>query len=133
MASISAVSGSGGNGSTSAAPADSLGKQEFLQLLVMQLKNQDPLNPLDDREFIAQMAQLSTLDATTGLASQVKSLVETQQQIGAAQLVGRDVEYIDTDGKTVRGHVTGVRMDSSPPVLLVGDQKVPVGWVQTVL
>src|SRR2546426_11390147 len=103
MASITAVSGSGGNNSTAAAPADSLGKQEFLQLLVMQLRNQDPLNPLDDREFIAQMAQLSTLDATNSLASQVNSLVETQQQIGATQLVGREVEYVDADGKTMRG------------------------------
>jgi flagellar basal-body rod modification protein FlgD len=110
-----------------------LGRQEFLQLLVTQLQNQDPLNPIQDREFIAQMAQLSTLEATNNLAAQVQQMVAGQQQLGALQLVGRKVEYLQEDGSTAQGMVNAVRLDGPVPVLQVDKAEVPVGWVQTVL
>jgi flagellar basal-body rod modification protein FlgD len=130
----SAIDGISGAGSTAATtPTNNLGKQEFLQLLVTQLKNQDPLDPLNDREFISQMAQLSTLESTNGLAAQVTEMVAGQQRNQALQMVGHDVEYAGSSGDLVRGRVTGVSLDAGVPVLLVGDDKVPVEAIQTVL
>jgi flagellar basal-body rod modification protein FlgD len=113
--------------------ANGLGGQDFLQLLVMQLKNQDPLNPIDDREFISQMAQLSSLEATNTLSSQVGEMVTNARQMGALQLVGRDVEYTAGDGSTASGKVTGVRLGASSPMLRIGSAEVPLEQVQTVL
>jgi flagellar basal-body rod modification protein FlgD len=133
MAVTAVDTNSGAGSTTSTPPSSNLGKQEFLQLLVTQLKYQDPLDPMNDREFISQMAQLSTLEATNGLAAQVTEMVAGQQRDQALQMVGHDVEFADAGGKVVRGHVTGVRLDGASPVLLVGDAKVPVEAVQTVL
>ena len=120
------------DGAISGAISSSLRGQEFLQLLVTQLRNQDPLNPVNDREFLAQMAQLSTLEATTDLAAQVKRMAANQEQIGALQLVGRKVQYFD-GGAAAEGTVTGVRVDGTEPYLLVGDSEVPISAVQRVL
>jgi flagellar basal-body rod modification protein FlgD len=110
----------------------SLGKQEFLRILLMQLRNQDPLNPINDREFITQMAQLSALEATTNLSGQVERLVASQHEIQVVQLVGHEVEYVDPAGERVRGRVDGVRFDGGAPILVIGDRRVPAGWVDTV-
>lgn len=130
----SPINGSTGGGSLpTTTTGNELGKQEFLQLLVTQLKHQDPLDPMNDREFISQMAQLSTLETTNGLAARVTEMVDGQQRNQALQMVGHDVEYAGAGGALVRGRVTGVRLDGSAPVLLVGDHLVPVEAVQTVL
>jgi flagellar basal-body rod modification protein FlgD len=113
--------------------ANDLNRQDFLQLLVTQLQNQDPLSPTDDQQFIAQMAQLSALDATNNLAAQVGQMAQAQQQMGSLQLVGRDVEYIDDQGSNQKGKVTGVRLDGPTPSLLVGKSEVLLQQVQTVL
>jgi flagellar basal-body rod modification protein FlgD len=110
-----------------------LGRQEFLHLLVTQLRNQDPLNPIDDREFIAQMAQLTSLEAMLGVAGQVQEMVAAQQQTHALEMVGREIEFTDPDGVTARGRVEGVRINGSAPVLVVGEYDVPIAAVQTVL
>jgi flagellar basal-body rod modification protein FlgD len=121
------------NPGSATAPGDQLDRQDFLQLLVMQLKNQDPLNPIDDREFISQMAQLSSLEATNQLSSQMGQMAAGQQQLGALALVGRDVEYSDGSGGTVRGKVSGLRLGAAEPMLKIDDREVPLELVQTVL
>lgn len=114
-------------------PGAAVSGQDFLQLLVTQLQNQDPLNPVDNQQFIAQMAQLSTLDATNQLATQVGQMVATQQQMGVLQLVGHDIQYTDANGSAAQGKVTGVRLSGATPSLLIGSQEVSPGQVQTVL
>ena len=117
----------------SAANGNSLGKDAFLQLLLMQLRNQDPLNPMNDREFITQMAQLSSLEATQGLNSQVDMLILAQMQTQALQMVDHDIEYLDENGEKQTGKVSGVRLDGIPPKLVVGDKEIPITNVQKVL
>jgi flagellar basal-body rod modification protein FlgD len=114
-------------------PATNLGNTDFMQLLVTQLQNQDPMNPVDDQQFIAQMAQLSSLQATNQLASQVGQMVSAQQQMGVLQLVGQDVQYLDPNGNSVQGKVSGVRLTGPTPTLLIGNSEVSPGQVQTVL
>ncbi|MES4793372.1 MAG: hypothetical protein C4321_10710 [Chloroflexota bacterium] len=114
-------------------PSTEMGRQDFLQLLTLQLRNQDPLDPVDNREFIAQMAQLSALEATTKLSGQMQNMVLAQQQTQAVQMVGRDVKYLDSEGQSQQGKVSGVRLDSAPPLLVINDKEVPITWVQTVL
>lgn len=91
---------------TPAAEANqTLDQQDFLTLLVTQLKTQDPLNPLDNESFVAQLAQFSTVsgitETNTTLAS-LKALGETELRNAAPQWLGRRVEL--ADGRT--GNVT---------------------------
>ena len=119
--------------SGAAGQAAALGEQHFLQLLVTQLKNQDPTSPIDSQSFISQMAQLSSLEATNTLSTQVGQMVTGQQQMSALQLVGHNVQYSDNNGNTASGQVTGVRFGASSPMLQIGSTEVSMGQVQTVL
>ncbi|MCL1985411.1 MAG: flagellar hook assembly protein FlgD, partial [Betaproteobacteria bacterium] len=73
---------------------DTLGKADFLQLLVTQFKYQDPLNPMDDKEFVAQLAQFSSLEQLMNLNTSMDSLTSAtrdQQMMNAANYIGKDV------------------------------------------
>ncbi|NCC23729.1 MAG: flagellar hook assembly protein FlgD [Deltaproteobacteria bacterium] len=71
-----------------------LGKEAFLQLLVTQLRHQDPLNPMDDKEFTAQLAQFSSLEQLTQIAKGIDGLQENssrQEMLGAVSFIGKTV------------------------------------------
>jgi flagellar basal-body rod modification protein FlgD len=72
-----------------------LGKDQFLKILITQLKNQDPMQPLQDKEFIAQMAQFSSVEQLSNMASEMKLL---RQSIGMASgLIGKMVSWTSKD------------------------------------
>lgn len=71
-----------------------LGKDAFLQLLVAQLKHQDPLNPMDDKEFVAQLAQFTSLEQLMGINTGVTAMNDSfkqQQMMNAVSFIGKDV------------------------------------------
>ncbi len=71
-----------------------LGKESFLQLLVTQLSNQDPLNPMDDKEFVSELSQFSSLEQLTNLNEGMDSLIdatERQDMISAVNFMGKEV------------------------------------------
>ncbi len=94
-----------------------LGKQAFLQLLVTELSNQDPLNPMTDRDFIAQLAQLSALEQMTNL----NAGMEVLRLIQAIGFVGKSIDAIAPDGTRLSGVVTEVVFTESEPVLVVNN------------
>jgi flagellar basal-body rod modification protein FlgD len=92
----------------------SLGQADFLRLMTEQLKNQDPLKPLDNAQFLGQLAQFSTvqgIDKMQGAMPAVASVMESDQTLRAAALVGREAlveaSTLDVQGGTaVRGEIT---------------------------
>jgi flagellar basal-body rod modification protein FlgD len=112
--------------------ANGMDKDTFLQLLVAQLKYQDPMNPTDSSQFLAQSAQFTALEKMEAVAEQTKQAVAAQMAFGASSLVGRSVTYVDTNGKSVTGTVDAVQFKTEGPVLTVGDDEVALGAVQTV-
>ncbi len=93
----------------SAAVAKStLGQNDFLKLLSVQLANQDPLSPVDNADFMAQMAQFSSLEQATQLTTQMTAMRNDTQFQAANSLLGREVAYENLDGETVTGVVNGV-------------------------
>ncbi len=115
-----------GTTGTSSAPAGNavgtiLGKDDFLKLLVGQLKNQDPLNPTSDTDFIGQMAQFSQLEQTTNMASANAELINQQRGARAVALIGRTVTYPDpTTGAPTTAVVQRVEWTAGSPSLTVG-------------
>lgn len=84
-----------------------LGKDEFLKILIAQLNHQDPLNPMEDQDFIAQMAQFSSLEQMLSMNESIKSMLEHQTQSNFAQysqLIGKQVSWSgDNNAGIVQG------------------------------
>ncbi|MGE7110873.1 flagellar hook assembly protein FlgD [Lysinibacillus sp. NPDC047702] len=84
-----------------------LGKDAFLQLLITQLQHQDPTNPMDDREFISQMAQFSSLEQMQNMTKAMESLLASQQQtqlMNYSTFIGKEVKWHEmTEQKDEKG------------------------------
>lgn len=117
---------------TTQAPGTSEDKQMFLNLLVAQLRYQDPMNPADSGEFLAQSAQFTALEKMQDVADQTAGLLAAQVSFGATGLVGRYVTYLDENGDPHSGQVGSITYDVTGPTLVVGDEHVTLGQVQTV-
>lgn len=105
---------------------DTLDNEAFLKLLVTQLKNQDPLQPMDDKEFIAQIAQFSTLESMQNVYAGVN-------QLKALDLIGKSISALSTNGgETVAGIVQGVRVDKGSAYVIVNGIDLPVENILTV-
>ena len=101
----------------------------FLKLLVAQLKYQDPSNPADSTQFLAQTAQFTQVEKL----GQIADMMQAQQLIGASALVGRTVTYSDANGATQTGVVTTVKLNGdSEPMLVVGNTDVQLSKVTEV-
>jgi len=94
-------------------PVKSLGKDEFLKLLITELKHQDPTNPMNDREFISQMSQFSSLEQMLNLNNQMSKLISNLSFNSSFNLLGKGVEIDTVDGmgntRVVNGIVESVR------------------------
>jgi flagellar basal-body rod modification protein FlgD len=104
---------------------DELGKNDFLKLLTTQLRYQDPMNPMEDKEFIAQMAQFSSLEQMQNMNS---SMAMTQ----ASNLIGMQVKWSDNNAVEQKGIVTSVRMVDGEPKLLIGNTSIDLKNVTSV-
>ncbi|MDC3414133.1 flagellar hook assembly protein FlgD [Aquibacillus sp. 3ASR75-11] len=110
-------------GSTSS----SLGKDEFLKILMAQLQNQDPLKPMDDKEFISQMTTFSSLEQTMNMSSSIEQLVKSQTVSPVLQysnLIGKKVTY------PVLNDETGKVVDSKQGLVVAVSQKDGVALLE---
>src|SRR3954469_5175976 len=85
-----------------------LGKDDFLKLLVSQLQHQDPMQPANDTEFIGQMAQFSALEQQSNTAQSTSQIADQLGRTGALGLIGKTVTYADADGGLHSGAVQQV-------------------------
>ncbi|WP_240315670.1 flagellar hook assembly protein FlgD [Sporosarcina sp. PTS2304] len=93
---------------------DTMGKDAFMQILIAQMSNQDPTNPMKDNEFIAQMAQFSSLEQTMNLAKAFDRFADAQNQ---SQLI----QYNSFIGKDIRWHeLSDKKDDEGKPVINEG-------------
>lgn len=107
----------------SAAPAGSaapstLGLQDFMKILLTQLTYQDPLKPMDNQAFMAQMAQFTSLEQAQSLNGRVQQLIENQAALQSVGLIGRTVD-VATSGGTVTGTVLSLALNGEAPLLSI--------------
>ncbi|MCM3356928.1 flagellar hook assembly protein FlgD [Psychrobacillus sp. FSL K6-4046] len=124
-----------------------LGKDEFLKILMTQLQNQDPTNPMKDNEFIAQMAQFSSLEQMTNLTNAFEKFAQAQEQtqmIEYSNFVGKQVKWHEltdkngVDGKPITnegtGQIVGVKfVNGSVEFTLSDGKKITPGNISEVL
>jgi flagellar basal-body rod modification protein FlgD len=96
-----------------------LGKDAFLKLLVAQLQHQDPMNPMNDSEFMGQMASFSTLEQVTNLAAANQKIAGSLTSTSAVGLIGRTVTYTDESDQIHTGVVEKVTTAGGVPTLTV--------------
>ncbi len=110
-----------------------LGRDDFMKLLLTQLRNQDPLKPMDDIQFITQLAQFNTLEKMQEMDERMGLLLEVEQLAEAKGLIGKEVEArVGGSGETVKGKVTAAKMVDGSAQLTVGDKTVKMSDVLSV-
>ena len=129
---IGAGASTGTDGGAITSTSTSADKDMFLQLLVAQMRYQDPSNPTDSSEFLAQTAQFTALEKMQEVADQTAQLVALQVAFGASSMVGKTVSYTGADGVSTTGQVGSVRFEATGPVLQVDGTDVPLAAVVTV-
>lgn len=103
-----------------------IGRDAFMQLLLAQMRYQDPLNPMEDRDFIAQLAQLNTLEQLEQLNESLSAFMGQQNLLRGADLIGKSVRGTTAQGEYVEGIVTAVRTVGTEVVVSLGDKDVPL-------
>lgn len=119
MSQLSAISGS-------------LAQDQFLQLLVSQLQNQDPLDPVSDKDFIGQLSQLSQLQGIQDLNANFGEMLKLQQLTNGSSLIGKSVTYAGSDGKPKTGTVSALTVNGDKFVLTVGQDTIGLDQITTV-
>jgi flagellar basal-body rod modification protein FlgD len=94
----------------------SVSQLDFLRILVTQLSFQDPLKPMDNQEFVAQIAQFTTLEQTRQLSERIDTLLGIQGATQSVGLIGKTVE-VSTAGGPAQGTVTTVTFSGGQPLL----------------
>ena len=124
------VSGYGTASRTAAPTLDSAGQQQinYLNLLITQLRNQNPLEPMDNNQMAMQLAQLSQLQELETMNGSFKDLLTATQAKYAASLIGKNVMFMPEGEQTaLMGQVGGIEMVDGEPRLCIGNYSVPVG------
>ncbi len=116
---------SGWNMPMSSASRTALDTYQFLRLLMVELTSQNPMDPVKDRDFLAQMAQLNT-------AQQMERIGTLFTTLQSASLIGREVEAILPNGTRHTGKVEAVQMSGGRVSLIVDGTPVPFEAIQTI-
>lgn len=123
------------------ATKDTLGKDAFLQLLVTQMRYQDPLDPMDNGEYLAQLAQFSALEQMTNVATGLSNIMDVVNNIDTSLLVGQltsmigqGVQWMDDAGQAVEGTIKAVSISDGNPSIVAADasgvqHKVSIGEI----
>lgn len=108
-------------------------KELFLKLLITQLKNQDPMDPLKDQDFVAQLAQFTSLEKLSAIDEKMSTFGSANGNLHAMSMIDRTVTVADVNtGETIEGKVSSVRLiGDNAPAITMGGVEYPISWVIT--
>ena len=113
-------------------PVKMLGQNEFLKLLVTQMRNQDPMQPVSDTEFIAQMAQFSSLEQTKTMSADITKLRQGNDFLQATNLLGKEVRLNLGGMEFTKGIVTDLNVKDGEARIFVGEKTYTLDQVNSV-
>ena len=115
-------------GSTTNTSTNTVDYNTFLQLLIAEMKNQDPTNPMDTSQYMSQFAQLSTVEQAMQTNSKLDALLSSSALSQADGLIGRTASFTDSNGATVTGKIASVSINTDGAVATLDNgTKIPVG------
>jgi flagellar basal-body rod modification protein FlgD len=110
-----------------------LDMDQFLKLMITELQNQDPLNPLENAEILQQISQIREIGATGRLTETLESVLLGQNLTSATSMIGKTVKALSDDAKEVSGLVDRVTVTEGEPRLHIGDKAIRLKNVKEVL
>jgi flagellar basal-body rod modification protein FlgD len=112
---------------------------QFLQLMISELTNQDPLNPMDNTQLVQQLGSIREIAATDKLSSALSTLQAEQSLTTASSLIGREVTALSTDNENITGKVDRITVDVDEQnadqrryLVHIGDQQVELKNIREV-
>ena len=130
VSSITATSGAESSSvSVFTDPSLGLGKDAFMKMLLVQIRNQNPLDPMGNTEFIAQLAQFSSLEAMQNLQKTMTEQAAVSNLSAGAALIGREIKIYGPDGDDLFGTVDGIEQIDGKVFLRVGETLVKMSEV----
>jgi flagellar basal-body rod modification protein FlgD len=96
----------------------------FLQLLVAQLRAQDPSSPMDTNAMMTQTSQLASMEQLTTMSNLTQESFSLQMRMAASGLIGKEVGYVDSSGVSQKGIATSVSFADSVPTVTIGDKSI---------
>lgn len=138
-----ATSSVGSTGSTAGTSADTtsssanqgiagLTPDNFLQMLITQLQNQDPMNPTDSNQILQQISEIRNIQSTSDLTTSLNSVALGQSLTTASSLIGKQVQGLAADGTKVSGPVDSVSVSNNAAELNIGSQTLSLSSVTAV-
>lgn len=107
--------------------------EDFINMMVTQLQNQDPLEPAKNQELLAQMSQIGQLQSSSQLQETLKSVMLQSQLTNASAMIGKSVTALNDDGSTTTGIVNSVKVvDGNVNLELDNGQSLPLTRVTTI-
>jgi len=110
----------------------SLESNEFMQLLLVELKHQDPLEPMDSNEIMGQLTQLNSLQELQAINGGINNLAENDELVEAASLLDKVVSYVTEDGLVAIGIVEGITRAGEETRLMIGSDSVSLQSILSV-
>jgi flagellar basal-body rod modification protein FlgD len=131
---VNGASSSNGTGSSTSSTnaLTSITPDDFLQMLITQLKNQDPLNPTDSDQILQQISEIDNITATTTLTSSLNNVATDQGFQAASALIGMQVNGVDSSGKPVSGTVDSASFSNGAASLNVGSQTMTLSGISSI-
>ena len=114
---------------TGASDRATVTRDEFMRLLVAELTSQDPLDPLDNGEFMQQLVGLQMLEQTAALTDSLRTFQQFMEMSSGSALIGRTAVAQTADGQLVSGEVTSVVLEGGRVNVVIGSQSVPLGSI----
>ncbi|MEI6519297.1 MAG: flagellar hook capping FlgD N-terminal domain-containing protein [bacterium] len=112
---------------------DGLDRNTFINLLLTEIKYQDPLKPMDNKDMIAQLAQFSALEQTQQLNTKMDSMSSTMDSTKATSMLGHKVVVQGVDDQTPStGNVTAIMYDGTTPNVVVNGKSYPLTGIQRI-
>lgn len=133
IASLASLNASPAASTPTSSSRQALGRDDFLKLLMAQLRNQNPLEPQNGAEFAAQLAQFSSLEGINKLNQNFSDMLMLQGLSQGTNLIGKTVVYAkDAAGNTARGTVTAVRVEAGAVQIMIGNTAVGLNQIRSV-
>lgn len=132
VTSVNATTASSQNLLQAQSELSGLNQDAFMSLLLAQLQNQDPMKPMEDTEFIAQLAQFNSLNELTQINGTLEKLSSTMALSDGSALMGKTVTGLSSEGLTVTGLVSGLRLFNNQVLLDLDGQTLPLDAVTEV-